>query len=46
MQLAWYMRGAVSYTDVLNMSTMEREQINKIIEYNLEVTKKTELPFF
>lgn len=46
LQLAWYMRGSVSYEDVLNMSDMERKQINEIVEYNLEVTKKTELPFF
>lgn len=46
LQLAWYMRGSVSYTDVLNMSEIERKQINEIVESNLEITKKTELPFF
>ena len=46
LQLAWYMRGSISYEDVLNMSDTERKQINEIIEYNLEITKKTELPFF
>lgn len=46
LQMAWYMRGAVSYEDVLNMSTLERKQINGIIEQNLETTKKTQLPFF
>lgn len=44
--MAWYMRGGVSYEDVLNMSTEERNQLNKLIENNLEVTKKTQLPFF
>jgi hypothetical protein len=44
--MAWYMRGGVSYEDVLNMSTDERSQLNKLIENNLEVTKKTQLPFF
>ena len=44
--MAWYMRGGVSYEDVLNMSTDERNQLNKLIENNLEVTKKTQLPFF
>ena len=44
--MAWYMRGGVSYEDVLNMSTEERSQLNKLIENNLEVTKKTQLPFF
>lgn len=46
LQMAWYMRGSVSYEDVLNMSTLERKQINGIIEQNLETTKKTQLPFF
>jgi hypothetical protein len=44
--MAWYMRGGVSYQDILNMSSSEREEINKLIESNLETTKKTQLPFF
>jgi len=40
------MRGGVSYEDVLNMSSDERMAINKLIEENLETTKKTQLPFF
>ena len=44
--LSWYMRGGVSYEDVLNMSVEERNEINKLIESNLEVTKKSQLPFF
>ena len=46
LQLSWYMRGGVSYEDVLNMSSYEREAITKIIEENLEATKKSGLPFF
>jgi len=46
LQMAWYMRGSVSYNDVLNMSVDERKYINTIIEQNLETTKKTQLPFF
>ena len=46
LQLAWYMRGGTTYTDVLNMSNSEREAINKIIEKNLETTKTSGLPFF
>ena len=45
-KLAWFMRGGISYTDVLNLSTDERESISKLIEENLETTKKTNLPFF
>ena len=46
MQMAWYMRGSMTYEDILNMSETERNFINKIIESNLETTKKTQLPFF
>lgn len=43
---SWYMRGGVSYEDVLNMSSEERAAVNKLIEENLETTKKTQMPFF
>lgn len=46
LKYSWYMRGGVTYTDILNMSSKEREVISKIIEDNLETTKKTQLPFF
>ena len=46
LSLTWYMRGGVSYEDILNMSHEERIMINKLIESNLETTKKTQLPFF
>jgi urease accessory protein UreF len=44
--MAWYMRGGATYIDILNMSTEERTAINKLIENNLETTKKSNLPFF
>jgi hypothetical protein len=40
------MRGGVSYEDLLNMSSSERNDIGKIIEENLETTKKSGMPFF
>ena len=46
LRLSWYMRGGVTYTDVLNMSQFERDALNKIIEENMETTKKSGLPFF
>jgi hypothetical protein len=46
LSMSWYMRGGVTYEDVLNMSSEEREEIKKIIDSNLEVTKKSQLPFF
>ena len=44
--LTWYMRGGVSYEDVLNMSADERSHIGELIKSNLEVTKTSQLPFF
>ena len=44
--LSWYMRGGVSYQDILNMSYEERRMMNELIEHNLETTKKSQLPFF
>ena len=46
LSLAWYMRGGASYVDILNMSVSERKAIGEIIENNLEVTKKSQMPFF
>lgn len=46
LSLTWYMRGGVSYTDVLNMSIEERNSISALVDSNLETTKKTQLPFF
>ncbi len=40
------MRGGASYEDVLNMSTSERKAINELIDEHMDVTKKTQLPFF
>lgn len=44
--LSWYMRGGVSYEDVLNMSTDERKTLTELVNTNLETTKKSGLPFF
>lgn len=44
--MSWYMRGGVSYEDILNMSAEERAEINAIIDNNMEVAKKSQLPFF
>lgn len=46
LKFAWYMRGGVSYEDILNMSITEREALAEIVEENLETTKKTQMPFF
>jgi hypothetical protein len=45
-RFCWYMRGGVTITEAYNLSTEDREIIANIIEKNLEITKKTTLPFF
>lgn len=40
------MRGGATYEDILNMSFQERADINKIIEEHLDITKKSQLPYF
>lgn len=44
--MSWYMRGGASYEDILNMSVSERSSIAEIIESNMEITKKNQIPFF
>ena len=46
LKFCWYMRGGVSYEDVLNMSDFERQSLSQIVDENLETTKKTQMPFF
>ena len=46
LRLAWYMRGGLSYDDAMTLSVQDREIIKKIIDDNMETTKKTGLPFF
>jgi hypothetical protein len=46
MQLCWYMRGSVSYTEAMEMSPSERETIVKLVKDNLETAKKSGMPFF
>ena len=44
--LSWYMRGGLSYEDAMQLSYDERALINAIINNNMEITKKSGLPFF
>jgi hypothetical protein len=44
--MSWSMRGGATYEDILNMSITEREEINALIESNLEITKKNNIPYF
>jgi hypothetical protein len=46
LQLAWYMRGGITYDQALQLSVSERNLIGELIKENLETTKKSGLPFF
>jgi hypothetical protein len=46
LRMCWYMRGGVTYNELMDMSITERNIISSIIEDNLETTKKSNLPFF
>lgn len=45
-RISWYMRGGVTYDDAMMLTMEEREIIGKLIKENLEVTKKSGMPFF
>ena len=45
-KLAWYMRGGITYEDVLQLSLAERQMISDLAKENIEVTKKSGLPWF
>jgi hypothetical protein len=45
-RISWYMRGGIGYDDAMMLSSEEREIIGKLIKENLEVTKKSGIPFF
>jgi hypothetical protein len=45
-KMSWYMRGGVSYSDIMNMTSKQVDSLNSVIEENLETTKKSKLPFF
>ena len=46
MKMAWYMRGGISYEQVLQLSVSERKIIGDIVADNMETTQKSGLPFF
>ena len=45
LKMIWYLRGAVSYSEAMNLTIFERECISKIIEGNIEITRKSGLAF-
>ncbi len=45
-KICWYMRGSIDIDQAHLLSVEDREIVSKIIEENLETTKKTGLNFF
>ena len=46
MKICWFMRGGVTWQEVLNLSPDDREIASKLVKENLDTTKKTGQPFF
>lgn len=46
MKICWFMRGSLSYNDVLNLTNAELKTAVELINDNLQTTKKTGMPFF
>ena len=46
LRLAWYMRGGITYDQVMQLSYTERQLISDLAKDNIETTKKTRLPWF
>ena len=46
LELCWWMRGGITYAEIMQISVNDIALINEIIESNLETTKKSGLPFF
>lgn len=46
LRICWYMRGSISYSDAMMLSSADREAISQIIKDNMETTTKTGLNFF
>ena len=44
LEITWYMRGGISYTEATSLSPGERKQINEIIKQNIKNTNDTKLP--
>lgn len=46
LRMTWYMRGGLSYNEAMMLGSVEKELIGKIVKDNMEITKKSKLPFF
>jgi hypothetical protein len=46
LRICWSMRGGLTYSEAMQLSFKDREQIGLLIKENLETTKKTGLQYF
>ena len=46
LRLCWYMRGGMTYHEVMTMGPQDREIVGQLVKENLETTKKTGRDFF
>ena len=46
LRYCWLMRGSISYNEAMQLSPYDRQTIDKLTKDNLEITKKTGIPFF
>ena len=46
LRICWSMRGGLTYSEAMNLSFSDREQIASLIKENLDTTKKTGLQYF
>lgn len=45
-EMCWYMRGGITYQEMIMMSPNDRKIIMDLIKGNMEFTNKSGLPFF
>lgn len=45
-EMCWYMRGGITYNEIIMLSPTDRKHIMELIKSNLETTNKSGLPFF
>jgi hypothetical protein len=45
-EMCWYMRGGITYSEIVQLSPMDRKHIMELIKSNMEITNKSGLPFF
>lgn len=46
LRLCWFMRGGITYGEILDLSVNERNIIAELVKSNLEIAKDTKMPFF